>query len=224
MLAPEADQGQPAWQAVKLPAAACPPVEAPAPSSAPAVAPRQPAEPAIPATCNLARAEMRDLEALLALESRCFAKPLALSRRQLRGFLQSRTATVHVLRGDGQAVAEGLILRRRSRSRMTARLYSLAVDSAYRGRGFGRTLLMNCLDVVRAEDIPTVFLEVDVQNAPAIGLYESAGFVKTKRLADYYGPGQDGWKMRLDLPAGRPRMAVTPVAATAMREVPAAVG
>jgi len=158
------------------------------------------------------RAELRDLDALVDLENRCFGQCEAFSRRQLRYLLRSPHASVHVIRRDDRIVAEALLLRRRGRNGTTARLYSLAVDSDFRGQGFGRQMLAQCLDVLRAQGIGTVVLEVAAENAPAIGLYASAGFVKTKLLHDYYAPGKDAWKMRL-----APSPAPTPSAAQAGR-------
>ncbi len=150
---------------------------------------------------ELNRADLSDLDALTALEKKNFTKPVALSRRQLRYLMKSPSASIHVLRYGGQVVGDALLLRRRHKDGVTGRLYSLAVDSAHRGKGFGKALLANCLEILKAEGITTVFLEVDVDNAPAIALYEAFGFKKIRRLTDYYSPGKDGWKMQLKVPA-----------------------
>ena len=80
---------------------------------------------------------------------------------------------------------------------MTARLYSLAVAPEHRGKGLGRALMCHCLEILRGELVEGVALEVAADNVPAIALYESLGFLKDRRLVDYYGPGEDGWRMRL---------------------------
>ncbi len=152
---------------------------------------------------ELNRADLSDLDALMALENKNFTTPVALSRRQLRYLMKSPSASVHVLRCGGKLVGDALLLRRRRKDCITGRLYSLAVDSAHRGKGFGKALLNNCLDILKAEGIATVFLEVDVENIPAIALYEAFGFKKIRRMADYYAPGKDGWKMQLKVPAER---------------------
>jgi len=149
-------------------------------------------------------AELTDLDALCRLESATFPPELAIRRRQLRLLLRNPRASTHLLRQDGRVAAEAIILRRRTPRGTVARLYSLAVDSACRGRGLGRMLLDVCLDALRAEGLPAVLLEVDERNAAAIALYRKAGFVMVRRVADYYGPGLPALKMRLDL-AGRPR-------------------
>jgi len=147
--------------------------------------------------CAGDRANLHDLDDLLALERRCFTKPVALSRRQMRYLLQSPTARVHVIREDGRVVAAGLVLRRKTRAgRQSGRLYSMAVHDGCRGRGLGRVLLESCLDSLRRDGVESVVLEVDVANAPAIRLYERAGFRRVRQIDDYYGPGRHGWKMK----------------------------
>lgn len=158
-----------------------------------------------------------DLDDLMALECKCFAKSVAMSRRQLRYLLNSPRATVHVLRQDGHVIAAALLLRRRTRTGATGRLYSIAVDNSCRGKGYGRSLLKNCLNVLRRDGVETLMLEVDVENQPAISLYESAGFIKLRRLRDYYSPGKDAWKMRLKLNKPAP----APQAADLLNEAPA---
>jgi ribosomal protein S18 acetylase RimI-like enzyme len=146
-------------------------------------------------TLDCGEAALGDLDRLYAIELACFAKPAAVSKRQLRYLIRSPHASVHVLRAGDQIVAEALLLRRRTRSGISGRLYSLAVDPAHRGKGLGRALLRTCIDVLAGQGIRDVYLEVDVDNAAAIALYESEGFRRTRRLVDYYAPGRDGWKM-----------------------------
>jgi ribosomal protein S18 acetylase RimI-like enzyme len=155
-----------------------------------------------------------DLPALERLEAECFDASVAISHRQFRYLLRAPSANIYVLRqgslapagapasargpgGEGDVAADAIVLRRRDRRGVTARLYSLAVSPEHRGKGLGRTLLCHCLDVLRGEHVEVVALEVAADNVPAIALYESLGFLKTRRLTDYYGPGEDGWRMRL---------------------------
>lgn len=51
----------------------------------------------------------------------------------------------------------------------------LAVARRGRGRGYGRALLLALLDAFRAAGLPAATLSVAGTNAPATGLYESAG-------------------------------------------------
>ncbi|QKT06671.1 ribosomal protein S18-alanine N-acetyltransferase [Gordonia sp. X0973] len=74
-------------------------------------------------------------------------------------------------------------------------IHTIAVGLAHRGRGLGRDLLDAMLAVADARDAP-VFLEVRVDNDPAIGLYESAGFIRSGIRKGYYQPsGADAYTM-----------------------------
>jgi len=58
----------------------------------------------------------------------------------------------------------------------TGHIGSLAVLPAYRQRGLGRRLLVRGIELCRENGWPTVELNVDRDNEPALHLYESTGF------------------------------------------------
>ncbi len=163
-----------------------PPTE---PSPAPAAEPRW----------YLDRADLKDLEELRRIETQCFDEPLALTRRQLRYLLRSPHVTTHVVRQDGHVVAEAIVLRRRTARGVVGRIYTLAVDATRRSHGMGRALLCNCVETLHREGALAVVLEVALENTAAQALYERSGFARVSQLADYYAPGRDAWKMRLEL-------------------------
>ncbi|MUL77235.1 ribosomal protein S18-alanine N-acetyltransferase [Mycolicibacterium sp. CBMA 226] len=75
-------------------------------------------------------------------------------------------------------------------------IHTIGVDPAYQGQGIGRELLEALLGIA---DGGTVFLEVRTDNEPAIGLYESTGFVKMGVRKRYYRiSGADAYTMRRD--------------------------
>jgi ribosomal protein S18 acetylase RimI-like enzyme len=53
---------------------------------------------------------------------------------------------------------------------------SVAVDTAWRGRGVGRALVTALIERARSDGIEALSLSVDAANAAAIGLYLSVGF------------------------------------------------
>ena len=55
--------------------------------------------------------------------------------------------------------------------------YDLLVKEEHRGRGFGRKLMYRALQMNEPKDM---MLMVDVDNLPAIRLYESLGFIKAE--------------------------------------------
>ena len=81
----------------------------------------------------------------------------------------------------------------------TLRIYSLAVHPDARRRGLARLLLNEVESYGRERGFQRAYLEVAVDNAPAIALYCSAGFGTRSRLAHYYGFDEDGWRMEKDL-------------------------
>lgn len=91
----------------------------------------------------------------------------------------------------------------------SADVQTIGVAQPAQGRGIGRSLLN---DLLRAAGDRPVLLEVRTDNAPAIGLYESEGFVRLGIRRRYYQPsGADAFTMRRPSPlpavnaAGGPR-------------------
>jgi ribosomal-protein-alanine N-acetyltransferase len=67
-----------------------------------------------------------------------------------------------------------------------AEILTIAVDSAWRGRGVGRDLLREHLSRATLSGARAMFLEVDQDNAAAIALYNRYGFRKVGRRDGYY--------------------------------------
>jgi predicted double-glycine peptidase len=80
-----------------------------------------------------------------------------------------------------------------------ARLYNLAVDPAFRGKGFGDRLLRECELESARRDCDKITLEVRQDNENAIRFYEKHGYVAVKNLPDYYSDGMAGLKMAKEL-------------------------
>jgi ribosomal-protein-alanine N-acetyltransferase len=142
------------------------------------------------------RGRADDLDALLLLEQRSFSSD-RLSRRQCRRHLDSASARVLVA-VDAQQLLGACVLFFRRRSQV-ARLYSLAIQPELRGRGVGRALLDASVAAARAHACMALRLEVRTDNAPAIKLYQQAGFVRIGRLDGYYEDGADAWRCELAL-------------------------
>jgi ribosomal-protein-alanine N-acetyltransferase len=80
-------------------------------------------------------------------------------------------------------------------------IHTIGVDPAYHRRGIGREMLVRLLEIAEGG---AVFLEVRTDNAAAIGLYESFGFVNIGLRKRYYrASGADAYTMRR-LPGGNP--------------------
>ena len=80
-----------------------------------------------------------------------------------------------------------------------ADVQTVAVGVEEQGRGTGRVLLGALIDRAQERGAAVLHLEVRADNAAAVGLYETAGFVPDGRRRDYYGRGQDALLMSLRL-------------------------
>lgn len=86
-----------------------------------------------------------------------------------------------------------------------AEILTIAVDPHRRRRGVGRKLIEAAAAVAVARGAAALFLEVAEDNAPALGLYEGAGFRTVGRRPGYYrrATGAAAARtMRLDLAPG----------------------
>jgi ribosomal-protein-alanine N-acetyltransferase len=86
-----------------------------------------------------------------------------------------------------------------------SQVMTIGVAQAVQRQGVGTALLTALVERSRELAAAAVLLEVRVDNAPAIALYERFGFEVLSRRRRYYQPEDvDAWTMRLELaaPAG----------------------
>ena len=149
-----------------------------------------------------------DIPRLAELEQRCFSDQW--SEASLRSGAQT-PGNIRVLETAGKIL--GYTVTRRILDE--AELLRIGVDPAQRGKGLGKALLEDFLQEEAAvsavidrlagelpDGLPyrsaslTVYLDVRVGNAPAIALYERAGFETVARMKEYYRcPAEDGFRM-----------------------------
>lgn len=99
---------------------------------------------------------------------------------------------------DGELVGYAGVSRLGRKPPFEYEVHTIGVDKRFQGRGIGRVLLAHLLDIA---DGGEVFLEVRTDNAAAISLYESVGFIVMGLRKRYYRvSGADAYTMRR--PAG----------------------
>ncbi|WP_459675449.1 GNAT family N-acetyltransferase [Acidisoma sp. 7E03] len=81
-----------------------------------------------------------------------------------------------------------------------AEILTLGTAPAARRRGIAAGLLAEALRQAAARGVRQVFLEVEVGNAAARGLYAAAGFTEVGRRRGYYANGADALVLRATLP------------------------
>jgi len=145
------------------------------------------------------RGRLGDLKAILSIERAAFGRH-ALEPSTLFWLL--------LRRWPGFLIAEvshhlaGYVITRLSPWRWGRRrggITSLAVHPFHLRQGIGRSLMQTALEFLREARVKVVELEVSVENAPALALYRSLGFVSRETLPNYYGRGKDGVRMCLKM-------------------------
>jgi ribosomal protein S18 acetylase RimI-like enzyme len=109
--------------------------------------------------------------------------------RQRRGFFRSayRRSTVYLYvdRAEEQLVGFAAV-------RRDGYILFLAVDSAYRGHGFGKRLIARV-----TEDYGSVTCHARSTNEEAISFYRHIGFEIRRRIDNYYEDGGDAFYLKL---------------------------
>ncbi|HEY5717817.1 MAG TPA: GNAT family N-acetyltransferase/peptidase C39 family protein, partial [Motiliproteus sp.] len=145
-----------------------------------------------------------DLEALLALENRCFVTD-KLSRRSLRHFLRGLHSCCFVAEHQGLITGYILLLFRRGSS--LARIYSLAVDPDFRGQGIASRLMRAAECSAAEQHCMFIRLEVREENHAAIALYLADGYLLFDEEPDYYEDGAKALRLEKALtPHSGPRL------------------
>ncbi len=156
----------------------------------------------------LRRAVLSDLDRLVELENRCFDID-RLSRRSFRHLLTRGHAVTLLDEEAGQIRGYAMVLFNAGTS--LARLYSIAVDRPWRGRGLGRLLIQEAEREALAHDCVTIRLEVRRDNVPTISLYRQMGYRQFGHYVDYYEDHMEALRFEKRLqPQLRPDLAHVP--------------
>lgn len=139
--------------------------------------------------------QKKDVPRIAELERICFRSPW--SERSLYGELKNDIAHYSVGEEDGQVIAYGGMWVMFGEAHIT----NVAVDPACRGRGYGRRLMLELMQVALRHDADSMTLEVRISNTVAQNLYTSLGFEVAGRRKKYYtDTGEDGlimWNRKL---------------------------
>lgn len=135
-------------------------------------------------------AKAQDLKQLVDIESQCFATD-RLSRASFLHFIGSKKSDLVVASSRGGIAGYFLLLYHEGTS--LARLYSIAVNPAYQGKGLGRELMLQVEAFCQERDKHTLRLEVRPDNINAIKLYERLGFRRYQVKQAFYEDHSDAF-------------------------------
>lgn len=142
-------------------------------------------------------AHKNDLEQLLTIEQDCFSCD-KINRRQM-WYLLTKAKALTLIAENPVEIMMGYCIGFTPLAYQTARLYSLAVMSTYRGYGVGSALLKALLQELRERHYYYCTLEVRNSDKQVQALYHRVGFCPVKYLPAYYADGEDALRMRLSL-------------------------
>lgn len=143
-------------------------------------------------------AQKSDAPALLAIEQSSFQSD-CISPRQMRYLLNRAKALTLVATVDEQVVAYAMVfVPALSRP---ARLYSIAVSEAYRGRKIALSLMQEALRVAEQKGYKTMRLEVRSTHHYTRDFYAKLGFLLIKHIPHYYQDGEEAIQMERRLNA-----------------------
>ncbi|MGH3358537.1 MAG: ribosomal protein S18-alanine N-acetyltransferase [Nocardioidaceae bacterium] len=134
----------------------------------------------------IAQAGESDLAALLEIERLCFGAD-AWSETLVRAELDAPARSVLVVRESSTVLAYASVMVAGD----LADLQRIAVRPTLRGRGHGRRLLAEVMQVATNGGAQRMLLEVAADNGSALALYRSAGFADVDRRVGYYGADRD---------------------------------
>lgn len=84
--------------------------------------------------------------------------------------------------------------------RMRGYIGMLVIEPEFRGQGIASELVRRSINaMITQDDVDEVMLETEVINDGALRLYESMGFMRTKRLYRYYLNTHDAFRLVLPL-------------------------
>jgi ribosomal-protein-alanine N-acetyltransferase len=76
---------------------------------------------------------------------------------------------------------------------------SIATDRNFRGKGFADRLLRSSIEEMKVNGISSILLYVNVNNLPAIQLYEKIGFREVRQVKNICGQKERCYEMELRL-------------------------
>lgn len=129
--------------------------------------------------------EKRDCERIAKLEEECFSDPWSLQAVEETSLRQDFVGLVIEEDGAIQGYVGCLFAFEQ------ADVLLIAVSKNYRGKGYGKLLLEKMLDLLKINQVKSVFLEVRKSNAVARACYIGRGFKEIAVRKGYYSNGED---------------------------------
>jgi [ribosomal protein S18]-alanine N-acetyltransferase len=143
-----------------------------------------------------------DFEAVYGIEEVCFQPPLTFGRRYMRWLVQAQNAVTWVAEDNERLKGFAIVEWAQAIHEMSGYIQTIEVLPEVRGKGVGRELLKRMEGSALDAGASVIWLHVDVENAAAIQLYETHGFLRVGSEENYYAPGRPAFIYRKPLSNG----------------------
>ena len=138
-------------------------------------------------------AELKDVSAIMELEQGSIAHPW--ESRAIEDLINDPNKMCYVAEADGRVVCYAGV----ETVLDEGNVGNIVTHKEYRGRGFAKELFTRLLEDAKEKGIEKLFLEVESDNVPALGLYEKLGFGRYGLRRGYYGQDRDAVLMLKNL-------------------------
>jgi ribosomal-protein-alanine N-acetyltransferase len=131
-----------------------------------------------------------DFEPLYAVEEACFEPPFRFSRGAMRKLVRSQHAATWIAEEDSRMSGFAIVEWAEEAGLKVAYIPTIEVAPARRRAGTGHELLRRVEQSAQLAGARVIWLHVDEENSAAIRLYESHGYRREGRQADFYPRGR----------------------------------
>ena len=145
-----------------------------------------------------------DFDALVAMDQKCFPKPIAYGRREMKAYLQAQgshciVAEVSPVQTEDESAGTiaGFILTECDAE--FAHIITLDVLKIFRRHSIGSLLLRAAEQETASLGATSMYLETATTNKPAIALWKKHGYRENGTIENYYGRGQHAFEMQKQL-------------------------
>ena len=136
-----------------------------------------------------------DLPIVLEIERKSF--PFPFGEVLINNIYIGAPELCYVIEYAGEIV--GFLLGGYTATPRQAHILSIAIKPGFRGRGYGRRILVHFLERTKILGYSSIKLEVQVDNDKAIKLYVELGFRIERRIRKYYQDNADAYIMLIGL-------------------------
>lgn len=117
-------------------------------------------------------ASAQDIEILVNLDDICFPKKNPNATELFHNLFSTSNCVLFVLTQEDQVVGKAHVFKESDRARIT----DIGVLPHLRGRGIASALIKHCINHALINNKPKITLDVEVNNTPALKLYDALGF------------------------------------------------